>query len=203
MRPIGNAADVSKRRHVSPTENGRKRMRLDEEEEEIEQGRRAASVAHSNATFGARLEEPTSGDLEFGNDSMAFDDYQLEVPNGEVNMTVDGARSRSVSLAPSQRSRSRFSTPGWGEGGASFALSCPIAIFDPRHPDATQTQDETDLPETQEEGPESKGYSKNTVKALGLIRKELQPSEDDEDAEAPTHIGFKNMAAKVRRVHPK
>ncbi|KAF5326155.1 hypothetical protein D9611_000150 [Ephemerocybe angulata] len=200
LRPI-EAAASTKRRHISPTENGNKRMRLDEDDE-IEQGRRAMSVAQSPAPF--RFDEAApEGELEFGDQSMAFnDDYQLDIANGVENIGLEGARSRSVSLMPS--TRSRLSTPGadgvWGEGEASYAdLSCPIAIFDSRHPAQSQmTQEEVqDVPELQEEGAgaEDKGYSKNTVKALSLIRKELQPAEDG----ASPKMSFNTMAAKASR----
>jgi cohesin complex subunit SCC1 len=171
-------------------------MRL--EEEEVEQGRRAMSVAQSPAPFSVR-DEPMGGDLEFGDQSMAFDDYQLDVPAGEENVALEGARSRSVSIAPSQRSR--HSTPGmdgvWPEGDESYADStCPIAIFDSRPSQTQATQEEVDVPELQEEGVEEKGYSKNTVKALSLIRKELQPSEEEEQ-DAHATMSFKAMSTKV------
>ncbi|RXW13676.1 hypothetical protein EST38_g12180 [Candolleomyces aberdarensis] len=196
LRPVD--AGNTKRRHVSPTENGNKRMRL--EEEEVEQGRRAMSVAQSPAPFSVRG-EPMGGDLEFGDQSMQFDDYQLDVPAGEENVALEGARSRSVSIAPSQRSR--HSTPGmdgvWPEGDESYADSaCPIAIFDSRPSQTQATQEEVDVPELQEEGVEEKGYSKNTVKALTLIRKELQPSEEEEQ-DAPASMSFKTMSTKASR----
>lgn len=196
LRPV-DSAPPKRPRHVSPTENGHKRIRLDEEEDEIEQGRRDMSVAQSPAPF--RLDEPAGGDLEFGDQSLAFDDsYQLDVaPTGEENINLEGMRSRSVSMAPSQRSR--FSTPGaegmWNEGDASYAdMTCPIAIFDSRHPGQhSQATQEEEVPELQEEGAEEKGYSKNTVKALALIRKELQPSDEGETRK----LSFKAMATKV------
>jgi cohesin complex subunit SCC1 len=196
LRPV---EVVPKRtRHVSPTENGNKRIRLDEEEDEVELGRREMSIAQSPAPF--KLDEPAGGDLEFGNQSLGFDDsYQLDLGHaGEENINLEGMRSRSVSMAPSQRSR--FSTPGaegmWNEGDASYAdMTCPIAIFDSRHPAqySQATQEEEVVPELQEEGTEEKGYSKNTVKALALIRKELQPSEEGESQK----LSFKTMATKV------
>jgi cohesin complex subunit SCC1 len=83
----------------------------------------------------------------------------------------------------------------WNEGDASYAdMTCPIAIFDSRHPaQHSQATQEEEVPELQEEGVEEKGYSKNTVKALALIRKELQPSEEGE----PQKLSFKTMATKV------
>lgn len=45
------------------------------------------------------------------------------------------------------------------------------------------------------EGPDKHGYSKNTVKALELIRKELQPSVDE--GEGTEMLSFKKMSAKV------
>ena len=40
------------------------------------------------------------------------------------------------------------------------------------------------------------GYSKNTVKALAVIRRELQPNA--EEAEEDKYMSFNNMAQKVR-----
>ena len=81
------------------------------------------------------------------------------------------------------------------EGDESYAdLSCPIAMFDSRQPTQTQTQtqDEQEVPENVAE---DKGYSKNTVKALAVIRRELQPNA--EEPEEDKYMSFNNMAQKV------
>ena len=90
-----------------------------------------------------------------------------------------------------ERSKSRLSTPAV-EGGffddtvETFADStCPIAMFDEK-PSQSQSQKEA----ADQEG---KGYSRNTVKALALIRKELQPPA----AEGEKVISFQQMSNKV------
>ena len=61
-------------------------------------------------------------------------------------------------------------------------------MFDNRE---TQSQEAS----TQASSDDGKGYSKNTVKALSVIRRELQPAEDEEDEEKV--MSFKQMANKV------
>ncbi|EAU92865.2 Rad21 protein [Coprinopsis cinerea okayama7 len=197
LRPMEPIA--TKRRYASVTEDGSKRIRLDEDE--VEAGRRAMSIASSVAGMSDKLgeEHNVTGDFDFADQTAALDEYQLELPNedGNVDITL-GARERSVSLAPS--ARSRLSTPGaegWMEGEESYAdMSCPIAMFDSRQPATqTQTQEESEVVETQEVVAEEKGYSKNTVKALSFIRKELQPTLDD--GAQDSSMSFNAMATKV------
>ncbi|KAL1705021.1 Rec8 like protein-domain-containing protein [Schizophyllum commune] len=163
------------------TETGRpssKRARVNEDEE-VEQGRRDASAAPS---FGLPQADDTAP-FEFGDQSLPLDDFQLDVPDLP---TAHEALDRR-SAAPSEHRSSRFSTPAFQfeEEGETFAdASCPIAAFDARS--ASQTQ---------QEASESKGYSRNTLKALSIVRRELRPIEGDVDAEgepesdAPMSIG--------------
>jgi cohesin complex subunit SCC1 len=62
-------------------------------------------------------------------------------------------------------------------------LECPIVAFD--------TKASNQVSETDSTG--GKGYSKNTVRALGIVRKELEPVEGEEKV-----LSFKYMATKVR-----
>ena len=144
-----------------------KRARVDEDEE-VEQGRRDASAAPS---FGLPQADATAP-FEFGDQSLPLDDFQLDVP--ELPTAHETLDRRSA--APSEHRSSRFSTPAshFEEEGETFAdASCPIAAFDARS--ASQTQ---------QEAPESKGYSRNTLKALSIVRRELRPTEGEADVDA-------------------
>ncbi|KAL1750065.1 Rec8 like protein-domain-containing protein [Schizophyllum commune] len=144
-----------------------KRARVDEDEE-VEQGRRDASAAPS---FGLPQADDTAP-FEFGDQSLPLDDFQLDVP--ELPTAHETLDRRSA--APSEHRSSRFSTPAFHfeEEGETFAdASCPIAAFDARS--ASQTQ---------QEAPESKGYSRNTLKALSIVRRELRPTEGEADVDA-------------------
>jgi cohesin complex subunit SCC1 len=193
LRPVETGTE--KRRYISAKADGSKRLRLEEEDDEVEAGRRAMSAVPSVAGMSDRqaADANATGDFEFADQVAPLDDYQLELPNEEAEVVLP--KARSVSAAPSIRSR--LSTPagdGWMEGEESYAdATCPIAMFDSRQ---TQTQEEQEA-ETLEM-PEEKGYSKNTVKALGFIRKELQAASDD-DMEDPS-MSFNVMATKVRKM---
>ncbi|TRM69555.1 Rec8 like protein-domain-containing protein [Schizophyllum amplum] len=162
-----------------------KRARTAAEEEEVEQGRREASAAPS---FGL----PDGGDVpfDFGDQSLPLDDFQLELP--ELPAADDAAlphASQRGSMAPSEHSR--FSTPAFQfeEEGETFAdASCPIAAFDGR----TQSQ------EQREDDGRDKAYSRNTGKALTVIRRELRPTEGEADADADV-LSFNRMAQKASR----
>ncbi|KAF7376096.1 RAD21 protein [Mycena sanguinolenta] len=182
---------LPKRRGASP-DKPNKRPRLDGSvngDEEIEQGRRDGSLAPS---IGARSDLGRGGSaapdatFDFDHGAPPLDDFQLEVPP-ELEVNV-----RGKSAAPSELSR--LSTPlqdgMFDEGIESYAdAACPIVMFDTK----TQSQAvENDEP-VENEG---KGYSKNTVKALGIIRKELRPV-DGEDADKV--LSFRKMADKASR----
>ncbi|KAF9263415.1 hypothetical protein L218DRAFT_928040 [Marasmius fiardii PR-910] len=201
MRPVSGTA---KRRGVSPGKGPNKRPRLDEgvnENEDVEVGRRAGSLVPSIAMGSdilGRASVGPEGALEFPDQSMGIDDFQLNVPELEdagIDLPVGEDRARSKSAAPSVLSR--LSTPGPGghlieEGDESYAdASCPIAVFDSRPLTQTQSTQEEDAVDT-----EGKGYSKNTVKALSIIRRELRPVDgEDEDK----YLSFERMAGKASR----
>ncbi|KAK7057243.1 RAD21 protein [Favolaschia claudopus] len=187
MRPVSSPS--SKRRAASP-EKPNKRARLDVNgDEEVEQGRRDASVAPS---IGARSDilgraGSTGPDatFDFGDHGGPVDDFQLEVP---PDLDVD---VRGKSAAPSELSR--LSTPlpdGFDEGVGSYAdATCPIVMFDVK----TQSQAVDNAEPAENEG---KGYSKNTVKALGVIRKVLKPTDGEDEDKV---LSFREMADKASR----
>ncbi|KAF7315386.1 RAD21 protein [Mycena indigotica] len=162
-----------------------KRPRLDEVDDEPEQLRRAGSVAPSIAgrseiRAGSMVPDAT---FDFGDQNgIPLDDFQLDIPELDVNL-------RGKSVPPSELSR--LSTPApdiFDETAENYAdATCPIYMFDTR----TQSQavDET------AEG-DGKGYSKNTIKALGIIRKELKPADDEDEAKT---LSFRQMADKASR----
>ncbi|KAI0046073.1 hypothetical protein FA95DRAFT_1583171 [Auriscalpium vulgare] len=198
MRPVQTHA-AGKRRATSPEKPPSKRARLDpaaELEEEVEQGRRAVSVAPSvalgsealgRASVGPGLE----GGFEFDNAGTGLEDFQMDVgdlPSADVGLGMERARSVTESAL------SRLSTPAVGEeaeGEETYAnADSPIAVFDMKG--ASQA---TETPETAEVS-DGKGYSKNTIRALGIIRGELQPV-DGEDEEK--FLSFTKMSAKASR----
>ncbi|KAJ7188332.1 Rec8 like protein-domain-containing protein [Mycena filopes] len=193
MRPITTPS--SKRRGASPEKGSNKRPRLDGSvngDEEIEQARRDGSLAPS---MGARSDlmgraGSIGPDFDLADQGAAgLDDYQLEVPP-ELEVDV-----RGKSAAPSELSR--LSTPmhdamAFDEGVESYAdATCPIVMFDVKP--STQSQAVEDAEPIENEG---KGYSKNTVKALGIIRKELNPVDGEEEDKV---LSFRKMADKASR----
>lgn len=196
MRPLQSGLP-SKKRGASPDKGGRKKPKVDDvvqEEEAVEQGRRDASVAPSVAiaseALGARASVAPDGGFDFGDVTVGgMDDFQMDV-GGEFPVAQDEiGTERGRSLAPSERSR--LSTPAveGEEGEESYAdLTSAIAVFDVRPSQSSQSQDSS----TDGEG---KGYSKNTVKALGIIRKELQPEDEDEERV----MSFARMSNKASR----
>jgi cohesin complex subunit SCC1 len=193
LRPITNLS--SKRRGTSPEKGSNKRPKLDGSvngDDEIEHPRRDGSVAPSigmrsdlNGRVGSMGPD---GAFDFGDQGAGLEDYQLEVPEMDVDV-------RRKSVAPSDLSR--LSTPAqdgmmFDEGVESYAdATCPIVMFDVKP--STQSQAVENEEPVENEG---KGYSKNTVKALGIIRKELKPVDGDDEDELKT-LSFRKMADKV------
>ncbi|KAG6820980.1 hypothetical protein H0H93_008609 [Arthromyces matolae] len=194
MRPI--AATASKRHGASPEKSPSKRRRLDDNED-IEQGRRAASLAPSHglgSDIVGRGSMGPDGIIDFPD--QPGDDFQLDVPEFDVGIPDDLPRAKSA--APSELSR--LSTPGphgiaFDERDETYAdATCPIAMFDAR-PSQTQTQTTEDqVPSVEQDG---KGYSRNTVKALTLIRKELQPVAGQEEMDQ--FLSFNKLSEKASR----
>ncbi|KAJ7725879.1 Rec8 like protein-domain-containing protein [Mycena maculata] len=193
LRPV---TTLSSKRRGSPEKGPNKRARLDGSvngDDEVEQARREGSLAPS---IGARSDIVGRGGsigpdaaFDFGDPGVTLDDYQLEVPEMDVDV-------RGKSAPPSELSR--LSTPAhdgmFDDAVESYAdAACPIVMFDVKP--STQSQGvDNDVEPVENEG---KGYSKNTVKALGIIRKELKPVDGDEDEEKA--LSFRKMADKASR----
>jgi len=166
------------------------------------------------------------GDISFGGLGVV-DDFQMDVDGGgEFNIDVEGAiedarrrQSKAGSVAPpaslagagdvapmamEEDRRSRYSTPadGFGEDRETYSdLVCPIAVFDYRAPKDSQQPEEADAAE----GSNKDNYSKNTVKALGVLRKHFGPSDQDatprrgSKAPADKVLNFKKLSEKASR----
>ena len=189
MRPLNHAINT-KRRGASPSGRGPNKKPKLKEDEDVEQGVRAASVAPSiglgSDALGGRGNSigPVDG-FDFGdNTGMEIDDFQMDLGLGD-----DGKRGKTPLT-----DLSRLSTPlangVEGEETSYANAECLIAGMDSRPSQQTQSQ----AAERDEAEGEGKGYSKNTVRALGIIRKELRPSAEEEKEEK---LSFNKMADKV------
>lgn len=205
MRPVPARIPGGKRRGASPEKPSSKRARIEDEAgpvsvDPVEQHRRAISAAPSAALGSEMLGRGGSvgpsadvGGFEF--DTVpGMDDFQMELPPDvempQIGGDMDPEVERAKSVARSELSR--MSTPALGEeGDETYAdLECPIAAFDMKG----QSQASETTSSSSEDG---KGYSKNTVKALGIIRRELQPDEEG-DEETEKSMSFRKMTHKVR-----
>ncbi|KAI0072661.1 hypothetical protein K474DRAFT_1628650 [Panus rudis PR-1116 ss-1] len=196
MRPVQSLS--AQKRRASPEKEPEqppspsKRARTEgsvagEEIEDVEQARRASSVAPSialgsealggRASIGPGLEFPDTGGVE---------DFQMDIPEFEMQADLlpeERARSKSV-----LSELSRLTTPApEAEGEETYAdASCPIAIFDDR---SSSTQDQSSQASSDD------GYSRNTVKALAIIRRELQPTPEEPEKV----MSFKKMSEKATK----
>ena len=189
FRPISSTA-IQKRKAASSEGSPSKRIRRDE----LELPRRLSSVVPGedvNDIVDQSMMDIDSG-FNFADQSgTALDDFQLDVL--EVGQDLDQHREKSVIT---DRSRLSSVAPE-GLNGESFHLdaSCPIAMFDVSQASNNQIVDaEQDTADIQDN--DKQGYSKNTGKALSLIRKELQPAFSGKEQE-PKAISFQQLANKV------
>ncbi|KAG5645195.1 hypothetical protein DXG03_006713 [Asterophora parasitica] len=207
MRPVNGG--VPKRRAASPDRTPTKRQRLDGSvhgDDEIEQARRAASIAPSHGLGSDLMGRGSVGPvglIDFADQTGQPDDFQLDIPEFDGGFGGDADmmdRGRSKSAAPSELSRLSTPAPDGApleEGDETYADSaCPIAMFDMR-PTQTQTQTQTQEKEVSAADHEGKGYSKNTIKAVGMIRKELQPVAGQEDEDRS--LSFRKLSDKASR----
>ncbi|TCD70338.1 sister chromatid cohesion protein 1 [Steccherinum ochraceum] len=206
MRPVQTLTGPKRRSSQEPPESPIKKRRTegsvapegdDVDVDDLEQGRResrAPSVAVGSEAFGGRAS--VGPGFDFGDQSGPVDDFQMDVPEFEMDAGIGmepehRARSKSV-----LSELSRLSTPApenapLEEGEETYAdAKCPIAIFDDRG--SSQSQDTV----TQASSDDGKGYSKHTVQALGIIRRELQPAPDSDE---PKVMSFKKMSDKASR----
>lgn len=197
-RPVQSHA-APKRRGEQAERPASKRARLEGTpavEEDVEQARRA-SVAPSailgSDVFGRQSMGP--GDLEFdqtgGAEDFQLPDFQMDAG---AEMLPEVSRGKSLALSE----LSRLSTPPPDrpveEGEESYAdVTCPIAMFDDRTSQQSQTESQGSASD------DGKGYSKITVKALAVIRKELQPIPGQEQQEKI--MSFRQMSQKVRATY--
>ena len=195
MRPVATYVPSSKRRGASPEKPPSKRARIEPEgegsvthEDDGEPGQaRRASVAPSQGVGSEILGRESIGPgFEFDNTGLGMEDFQMDLGREDLP-PVELIREKSV--APSELTRiSRASTPALeeGEGNETYAdLECPIVAFDTKASSQVSETDSTD----------GKGYSKNTIRALGIVRKELEPVEGESEEKV---MSFKYMATKVR-----
>ncbi|KIM45031.1 hypothetical protein M413DRAFT_327562 [Hebeloma cylindrosporum] len=189
IRPVPGATS-HKRKGTSPGQSPSKRPRRDG----VEVARRDASLAPSEMIINGDNELPgVDGSFQFPDHGGAMDDYQLELP--DVGIQLEDERARSVFT---DRSRlSSLGPEGLDDVDRVVDLNCPVSIFDVSQPTQTQApegdQDQADIPEIS-----GQGYSKNTIRALGLIRKELQPDANGDVDEFKT-MSFKQMSTNASR----
>ena len=184
MHPVQGTM-AQKRKASSPSSSPTKRLRQD-----VEQARRAGTLPPSPMLEDIHLDRKSPGidaGFDFPDAPAVMDDFELGVPMG---LDVDGERARSVATDRSRLSSVGPDTVSYGDS------TCPISIFDVRQ--STQPSQPADLDQEQPEIAEDDkhGYSKNTMKALGLIRKELQPGLEEE-AEQAKMLSFTKMSHKV------
>lgn len=176
-----------KRKGASADDSSSKRSRR----EGVELPRRADSLAPSEGHINVDGDALGYDGIDFGDQSAQLEEFQWDIP--EADQDLGEGRAKSV---VTDKSRQSSLAPDADYQERKVDGSCPVGIFDVSQPSQTQMsqgadrdQDEGDLPENE------KGYSKNTIKALSLIRGELQPA-DDENAQAKT-ISFTNMTTNV------
>lgn len=203
MQPLRHNA-AKKRQGVAVDKSPNKRARLgiqgEVDEDEIEQARRAESLAPGFG-LGSDIMDKNNVSLDdhFDGGQQVTNDIELGLKDPEV-VPIDLNLERALSAAPSELTQLSTSGPDEvevlpGENEEFYtSVECPIATFDFR-PTNTQTQTQNEIDETVDEG---KGYSKNTVKALALVRKELRVEETSPEK----MMNFRQMAHKVRDFFP-
>ncbi|KAM5538935.1 hypothetical protein V8D89_007430 [Ganoderma adspersum] len=172
MRPITNLS-AAKRRGASPEKPPSKRRRVDGsvvDEEEVEQAHRE-SRAPSVALGSDVYGQASMGlgaDFQFDTTGAGVEDFQMEIPKFQ-GPEEQRERSKSLMLWESTRLSQPPPDPFLEEG------------------------DESHAGERRQEG-----YSKNTVKALAVIRPELQPPVEEQEEDRYMSF-FDSMAQKASR----
>lgn len=172
--PTTGVGSTLKRKHGAAEKEGPdpKRPRLENQGadvDEVEIGRRQSVAPSARGDEGIVMPEFD----ESGGIGM---DMDMGVDMGDMRFDID----ESLQLPTNHKAASRHTTPGADDhgfaGGRSYAdVDCPVAMFDTKATTSQQNGVENEAHPT----PNDKGYSKNTMKALRLLRKELQPSEED------------------------
>ncbi|KAH7102054.1 Rec8 like protein-domain-containing protein [Auriculariales sp. MPI-PUGE-AT-0066] len=180
-----------KRRAVSPNGEGRtpKKRRVEPdaeaEQEDVELGRREGSRAPSFA-LGSEIMGGDHGDgINFDDPAnLGMDDFQMPAYDDQIDISLHDDTRLSTPGVDEQ-------VPDFEDGDAYVDMSCPIALFDTSQ--ATQEQRAAEeAAATGEGGDRGKGYSKNTARALQILRRELAPP-----AEPP--MSFANVSEKATR----
>ena len=200
MRPITNLS-LSKRRGEDADGRPTKKPRVDGsvngDGDEIEVARRAASIARSIGP-GSDIMPGAGGDIDFGGmeGGPGIEDFQMDV---DLQLDVSGEFGQDNLATSKGGDDTRLSTPAadLAEELETYAdVNCPIATFDVR---PTQSQSIQGLPQEEQTGgdevDQKKGYSKNTVKALSILRKELDPATNLEGGEKV--LSFASLSEKV------
>lgn len=159
-------------------------------------GRAGTAGLDHTADFGLGDYNGVGADLTFDGAGEPMD---LDMPDIQLDLdkAVRQQRHRSVSrLVDDTRS-----TPGVADDigmEAYDSQSCTIGLFDVRSSrdskGETQTQTQEEDIERSTEQVQSKGYSKNTVKAIAVIRKGLE-AEPEEDK----YLSFNKISDKASR----
>lgn len=188
----------------------------EEEEEEDVQQRRRDSAAPPSEGFGGvgDISDNFGADTtaDFGGAGMEFDQpFELGGDEGGMGepMEIDVAgpatpKARASvrrSVAPADDTRS---TPGLGDdvGEGYDPDACPIGVFDQRKKEGeTQTQTQTqslesDDMEDSRAQMSNKGYSKNTVTALGILQRGLEGDADEDEK----YLSFAKLSNNVRLI---
>ncbi|KAI0690110.1 Rec8 like protein-domain-containing protein [Cytidiella melzeri] len=188
MRPVQNFAASKRRASPAQGKSPSKRSRIDDsiaaDDEEVELPRRdsrAPSLALDSDILGGR--SSVGPGLEFADNTGITDDFQMDIPDADVQL---GIRGQSVLSGLSRLTTPVAENAPFDEGEESYAdVTCPIASFDDRSSQSQESNQQDD----------GKGYSKNTVKALRIVRQELQPA-----PEQPEKVmSFKRMSEKASR----
>ena len=181
-----------KRKGPAQNERASKRQRLESEPvDDVEQARgRVGSVAPSMQQF-----EGDGGGFDGFGDESGFLPNDESIPIDDFQFPVDD--SLHIDQQPAASSPSR-APPGdlFDESARVYAEDdCPVAMFDTQ----PMTQDSTTAsPQKHQDGKEKEetvnkdGYSRNTVKAIGLLRHELKGQGQAEE------LGFGNLTENVR-----
>ena len=203
MRPITNLS-LSKRRSEDANDRPKKKARVEGsvngDASEVEVARRAGSIARSIG-LGSDIVPGAGGDIDFGGieGATGMDEFQMDI-DLQPDLSGDIANVRDNPMTPKGGDETRLSTPAadLAEDLETYAdVDCPIAAFDVR-PSQTQSNTQGLPQEEQNDGDEvdqKKGYSKNTVKALSIIRKELDPALSPNGSEKV--LSFAHLSEKV------
>lgn len=193
MRPITNL-HLAKRRGEDVNGRPSKKPRLGEingEVDDVEIGRREASVARSIGLLSDL--HPSGGDIDFGPMEGHAEDFQMGDDfhfDASAEMHQD-----NLDLSKAVGDETRVSTPAadLAEEFETYAdVDCQIATFDDRPTQPSQPQDEAnDI----DEHDQKKGYSKNTMKALSILRRELDPKVNPEGGDK--FLSFSQMSEKA------